>query len=99
MFDNKNIYKDFISNRKFSEILRKLLNINAHGVFNISIGEKIFLKDLVNWLNHYNKSKNIDLVKIPNNFKRLFIKRSSQILQPTVTGQSHHLISWAQFLG
>ena len=70
MFDNKNIYKDFISTRKFSEIIRKLLNINAHGVFNISIGEKIFLKDLVNWLNHYNKSKNIDLVKIPNNFNK-----------------------------
>ena len=70
MFDNKNIYKDFISTRKFSEIIRKLLNINAHGVFNISIGEKIFLKDLVNWLNHYNKSKNIGLVKIPNNFNK-----------------------------
>ena len=70
MFDNKNIYKDFISTRKFSEIIRKLLNINAHGVFNISIGEKIFLKDLVNWLNRYNKTKNIDLVKIPNNFNK-----------------------------
>ena len=70
MFDNKNIYKDFISTRKFSEIIRKLLKINAHGVYNISIGEKIFLKDLVNWLNHYNKSKNIDLVKIPNNFNK-----------------------------
>ena len=44
MFDNKNIYKDFISTRKFSEIIRKLLKINAHGVYNISIGEKYFLR-------------------------------------------------------
>ena len=68
IFNNKNFYKDFITVKKFSEIIRKLLNANAHGIFNVSIGEKIFLKDLVKWLNYSNKSTNIDLVEIPNSF-------------------------------
>ena len=68
IFNNKNIYKDFITVKKLSEIIKKLLNANAYGIFNVSIGEKIFLKDLVKWLNYYNKSKSIDLIEIPNSF-------------------------------
>ena len=70
MFDNKNIYKDFITINKFSEIIRKLLNTHSHGVYNISIGKKIFLKDLVKWLNYHNKNKNINIVQLPNNFNK-----------------------------
>ena len=70
MFNNKNFYKDFITVKKFSEIIRKLLKANVHGIFNVSIGEKIFLKDLVKWLNYYNKSTNIEFVEIPNSFNR-----------------------------
>lgn len=70
IFDNKNIYKDFITTRKFSEIIRKLLNANAHGIFNVSMGKKIFLKDLVKWLNYYNKNSKINIIQIPNNFNK-----------------------------
>lgn len=70
MFDNKNIYKDFVTINKFSEIITKLLNTNSYGVFNISIGKKIFLKDLVKWLNYHNKSTTINIVQLPNNFNK-----------------------------
>ena len=62
--------KTFITINKFSEIIRKLLNTNSHGVYNISIGKKIFLKDLVKWLNFHNKNKNINIVQLPNNFNK-----------------------------
>ena len=70
IFDNKNIYKDFLTTRKFCEILQKLINLNAHGIFNISIGKKIFLKDIVKWLNFHNSKKNYKILKIPNNFNK-----------------------------
>ena len=70
IFDNKNIYKDFLSTKKFCEILRKLLKTKAYGVFNISIGKKIFLRDLITWLNFYNDKKNLKIYKTPVNFKK-----------------------------
>ena len=45
------------------EIVEKLIKINAVGVFNISIGKKVFLKDIVEWLTLYNV-KNLTLRKI-----------------------------------
>lgn len=68
IFDNKGIYKDFISIDKFSEILKKLIINNINGVFNISIGEKIFVKEIIDWLNFYNSNKYLKKMNIPNNF-------------------------------
>ncbi len=70
IFNNKEIYKDFISIDKFSEILIKLIKINANGIFNVSIGKKIYLKELVKWLNYFNKQKNVKIVNIPKNFNQ-----------------------------
>ena len=63
IFNNQKEYKDFISIDKFCEIVEKLIKINAVGVFNISIGKKVFLKDIVEWLTLYNV-KNLTLIKI-----------------------------------
>ena len=72
IFDNKNSYKDFISVDKFCEIIEKLIRCNTHGIFNISLGKKVFLKQIVSWLNFHNKKdvKFIKLEKInkPDNF-------------------------------
>lgn len=57
IFDNKNFYKDFISINKFCEIVEKLIFNNAYGVYNVSLGKKIFLRRIVSWLNFYNKKK------------------------------------------
>ena len=70
IFNNNQIYKDFITVDKFSEILRKLIKINAHGIFNVSIGKKIYLKELVKWLNFHNKQKKIKTTKLPKNFNK-----------------------------
>ena len=62
LFKNQNIYKDFLSTRKFSEIVEKLIKKNAYGIFNVSIGKKIYLDRIIKWLNHYNPKK-IRLIK------------------------------------
>ena len=69
IFDNKNIFKDFITIKKFCEIIKKLILINAHGTFNVSFGKKVYLRDLVKWLNYYNKN-NVLVKKIPKNFNK-----------------------------
>ena len=57
VLDNKNDYKDFISIEKFCEIMRNIIKKNLRGTFNVSIGRKIFLNDILNWLNKYNSKK------------------------------------------
>jgi nucleoside-diphosphate-sugar epimerase len=56
---NKNIpkyeavYKDFISVKQFTEIFLLILKKNLKGIYNISLGKKIFLDDIVDWLTYY----------------------------------------------
>ena len=69
IFNNKNLYKDFISIKKFCEIVRKLVLKDANGIFNVSLGKKVYLKDIVSWLNFYNKNHNL-VKEIPNNFNK-----------------------------
>ena len=63
IFNNKAQYKDFISIEKFNQIMFKIIKIDLHGIYNVSIGRKINTNSLIKWLNHYNikncKVKNI----------------------------------------
>ena len=72
IFDNKKSYKDFISVNIFCEIVEKLIINNAYGIYNVSLGKKIFLRNIINWLNYYNKKviRFVDLGKDyqPDNF-------------------------------
>ncbi len=65
ILDNKNIYKDFISIKKFCEIVKKLLLKNVTGTYNISIGKRVYLKKMTSWLNFYNSQS----YKIIENFE------------------------------
>ena len=57
MFDNKKDFKDFISIDKFCEIMKNIITKDLKGIFNVSIGKKIYLNDIVFWLNKFNKKK------------------------------------------
>mgnify|MGYP001185282496 FL=1 len=69
IYKNKNNYKDFISIKKFCEMVFNLLKYNAKGIYNVSIGKKIYLNELVGWLNFYNRRKTtkIEIKKSFNN--------------------------------
>ena len=57
IFENNKIYKDFISIDKFSEIILKIIKLNIVGTYNLSLGKKVYLNKLVEWLNTNNNKK------------------------------------------
>jgi len=54
---------------KLSEIILKCIKNNVYGIYNVSLGEKVYLNKLVYWLNFYNKSR-FKTIDIPSNFNR-----------------------------
>ena len=64
------VYKDFISIEQFGKIFLLILKKNLKGIFNISLGRKIFINDITNWLIcHSNSSfKSNKLYYKKNNF-------------------------------
>ena len=52
-------------NYKKIEIIEKFINKKVVGIYNVSLGQKVYLTKLVNWLNLFNKNKykNIDIPK------------------------------------
>lgn len=52
---NKNIaavnnFKDFITIEQFTKIIKKLIIKNSKGIFNISLSKKIFVSELIYWM-------------------------------------------------
>jgi nucleoside-diphosphate-sugar epimerase len=68
IFNNGKTYKDFLSIKKFSEIIKKLINKKVVGIYNVSIGKKVYLNKIINWLNLFNKNK-YKFIDVPNNYK------------------------------
>jgi UDP-glucose 4-epimerase len=57
IYDNAKNFKDFLSIDKFCQIVKKIIDKRLTGIFNVSIGEKVYLNDLIKWLNKYNNKK------------------------------------------
>ena len=68
IFNNEKNYKDFLSINKFGEIIEKLINKKVVGIYNVSLGQKVYLTKLVNWLNLFNKNK-YKCIDIPKSYK------------------------------
>ena len=63
----ENFYKDFLSEKQFSLIFNEILNKNLKGTYNISLGEKVFISEILFALNK-NKlnSRFVELDNISN---------------------------------
>ena len=57
MYNNKKKFKDFLSVQKFSQILIMIITKDLRGTYNVSIGKKIYLNKIINWLNKYNRKR------------------------------------------
>tara|TARA_B100001057_G_scaffold326171_1_gene326355 strand:+ start:3139 stop:3939 length:801 start_codon:yes stop_codon:yes gene_type:complete len=66
ILDNGRAFKDFLSIDKFCEIIKAIITKKIVGTYNISIGQKVYLNDLVGWLSEFNNKKFI----IKRNFKK-----------------------------
>ena len=67
IYRNMNIYKDFISIKKLCEIIYLLIKNNSYGVYNVSIGKKIYIRRIVKWLNFHNHNK-VKYINIKSSF-------------------------------
>ncbi|XOJ73466.1 hypothetical protein ABXT43_01045 [Candidatus Pelagibacter sp. Uisw_114] len=67
IYNNKKIFKDFISISKFNQIVYELIKKDSFGVFNISLSKKIYINQLIAWLNFYN-TKKIKVINPKNSF-------------------------------
>jgi dTDP-4-dehydrorhamnose reductase len=65
--NNDSVYKDFISIKKFCEIIFQLMNKNANGIYNVSLGKKVYITQIINWLNYYNKKK-MKMIRVKKGF-------------------------------
>ena len=50
----KNYYKDFLSIDQFTKIFFNIIKNNLVGIYNVSLGEKVYISELLNWLNQHN---------------------------------------------
>ena len=57
IYENGFIYKDFISIEKMCEIINISIKKKIYGIYNLSLGKKIYLDTLIKWLNFYNNKE------------------------------------------
>ena len=61
-----NLFKDFISIEQLANYIYYAINKKLTGIFNVSLGKKIYVKEILGWLNKYNKNKkNFICLKTP----------------------------------
>lgn len=53
-----NQFKDFITIEQLSKIIFFILKKKLNGVYNVSLGQKIYIREILNWLNKRNINKN-----------------------------------------
>jgi len=63
----KNYFKDFLSINQFTHIFLEILKKNITGTYNLSLGKKIFIKEMIKWLVKNNSNKFIAIDKFTNN--------------------------------
>ena len=81
IIDNKKNYKDFLSSNQFSKIIVMLIKKKIYGVYNVSIGRKVYLHDVVKWLNFYN-TRNYTVKKLPKHYlQQNFYLNNSKLLK------------------
>ena len=45
-----NVFKDFISINQFTNIFFKIIQNNLKGVYNVSLGKKVYVREIIQWL-------------------------------------------------
>lgn len=63
-----NVFKDFITINQFTDIFLKILQKNLKGLFNISLGKRVYVKEILQWLTSSSKKS----LKLKNFNKKVF---------------------------
>ena len=62
-----NDYKDFITIKQFIKIFYNIIKNNLRGTYNVGLGKKIYINEILKWINYKNLNKN-----------KFFIKKNSK---------------------
>ena len=77
-------FKDFLSIDQFCKIIFKIIKLKINGIYNVSISEKIYLSEIVSWLDK-NISKKINFTKISKNSFTLSNKKLLKKIRIKIT--------------
>ena len=79
-----NDFKDFLSIDQFCKIISKIIKLEINGIFNVSISEKIYLSQMVSWLDK-KILKKIDFIESSNNSFTLSNKKLLKKIRIKIT--------------
>ena len=79
IYDNGNKFKDFLSIQKFSQILEMIIRKDLRGIYNVSIGRKIYLSEIIDWLNRYNK-KPVKVIRYKSSKNQNFYLNNKKLM-------------------
>ena len=79
IYDNGNKFKDFLSIQKFSQILEMIIRKDLRGIYNVSIGKKIYLSEIIDWLNRYNK-KPVKVIRYKSSKSQNFYLNNKKLM-------------------
>ena len=79
IYDNERKFKDFLSIQKFSQILVMMVKKDLRGIYNVSIGKKVYLSKIINWLNRYNK-KPLKVIKYRSSKNQNFYLNNKKLM-------------------
>ena len=78
-YDNGKNYKDFLSIQKFGQIIIMMIKKDLKGTYNVSIGQKVYLNQIITWLNKYNKRK-LKIVKYSSSKNESFYLNNKKLM-------------------
>jgi dTDP-4-dehydrorhamnose reductase len=86
---HKDSFKDFITINQFNKVIYLIIKSNIKGIFNLSLGKKIYLSEIILWLKKLNRrvfiKKKLDLKSsFTLNNKKLLSKISVKLLKKDV---------------
>ena len=68
---NQNEFKDFLDINTFSKIIHLIIKNKVFGTYNVSIGKKVYLTELNNWLlNSIKNKKKFKIIRVKNYKKK-----------------------------
>jgi dTDP-4-dehydrorhamnose reductase len=74
-----NDFKDFITIKQFIKIFFAIIKNNLNGTYNVSLGKKIYINEIIKWLNYKNFNKNKFFIKKRNITKDSFTLNNSKL--------------------
>jgi len=85
IFSNKKIYyvndyKDFITINQFVRIFYNVIKKKLIGTYNVSLGKKIYVNEILKWLNYKNINKNKFLIKKNSYCKDSFTLNNKKLI-------------------